>query len=671
VPPWEAVVGTNIELQTLFTDDKDDPYAELVAHPEGHTGLWQPVGTQIGQTYLLRFDCAAHPWHTADQSDFSVWIDDVKIEVEGQSSTVEFSEKNNPIIWESRIFAFEATSDETKIAFIPDGISGFIDNVELLKVDLDIDSDNTNGADAPDRSSAEEALEDDDEEPGKLIGVNNGDRDFDNIPDYADGFDGDTLSDVNFTQLVLEMPDGIDIDKLKVKLTYSASDPASVNVHQESCGSCDDGGDSSWTTRDGKIYMLPSGNMRIWLKDASESRDSASVASDGDFIPSNTEIPFEKLNGDTTERTVTLYVEGIKPSGFPGDDTIKMELGIDSGSSVNYFDVDEVRTTVADVTFKTASGGGFLDRDDYTFGSADFSYSASYDDPASLVIYSMKAGESMNVNTLTLPPAPQIMNDVIDYFVGERSQGNISIPATSVSPDSSTGVTQVVQIDSTNLGGFTYLDAAAGSRSVGSVNTGTAGVAVFDQKELQIVGVRRVNQRYGDPALTDIDAPPFSATDAQALEDYLNNQVFKCANVPWEVRLLSDLDIDYDADENGRLSPSEDSVIRLNGNDSSTDFMVYLVDWIDLPNFGSPGGGYAGGVPSSYVVVAGRNSVSQSTVAHELGHASGLEHPFSYGSPFDAFPFPNDYDPENLMNYTDGIKLRFFQWVVMNPLPAN
>jgi len=224
---------------------------------------------------------------------------------------------------------------------------------------------------------------------------------------------------VNFTKLVLEMPDGIDIDKLKVKLIYEASDPSSISVTDQSSGSSGVGRDSSWTTWGGQIYELPSGNLRIWKQDASESRSSNSVVSDGDFIPSDTEINFEDLNDGGTERSVTLYVEGVKPSGFPGDDIIELKLGIDNGGSVSYFEADEVRVTVTDVAFKDASGTGFLERDDYTFGSADFSHNTgSYgsliirdlgsNNPASLPFYALGIGESMTVNSLTLPPAPHM-----------------------------------------------------------------------------------------------------------------------------------------------------------------------------------------------------------------------------------------------------------------------
>ena len=54
---WTAVVGTNIEHQTITPKDGCGQYVELKAEPTGHFGIKQQVGTRIGVTYLLVLDC--------------------------------------------------------------------------------------------------------------------------------------------------------------------------------------------------------------------------------------------------------------------------------------------------------------------------------------------------------------------------------------------------------------------------------------------------------------------------------------------------------------------------------------------------------------------------------------------------------------------------------------
>ena len=80
VTGWSAVVGTHIEFQRIWSKDTGIPYCELKAHPNGHYGIKQQVGTQEGTTYLLMLDCRDRPDVAPSCSNFNVVTgDEIKV----------------------------------------------------------------------------------------------------------------------------------------------------------------------------------------------------------------------------------------------------------------------------------------------------------------------------------------------------------------------------------------------------------------------------------------------------------------------------------------------------------------------------------------------------------------------------------------------------------------
>jgi hypothetical protein len=213
-------------------------------------------------------------------------------------------------------------------------------------VDLDIDSDNNNGFNPPDRSSFEDEIEDSPALPGtpglpgKIMPVNDKDSDGDTIPGFADGFnltgDGDPTNpdyisaNDKFVPLVLEISKGVDLSKAHINITYSDCDPEAV-----------------WF--DGNAWQPGgSGNLRIWKKDGSQHRNPASANASGDYVPSGTYNDPTKLGFSSGNRIVTLYVEGIRPSTEQGDQRISVELD-DGTGTVHSKKSDAVRITVVKV----------------------------------------------------------------------------------------------------------------------------------------------------------------------------------------------------------------------------------------------------------------------------------------------------------------------------------
>ncbi len=204
------------------------------------------------------------------------------------------------------------------------------DSVVLtIPMNLQIDSNNDEVIDASDDAIAGvPGL------PGKIIMVDNGDSDGNGIPDFADGYTlpaaitnqfatngidpADTSEDavpMAFTPLRLSIAQSIDLSTARLRFVYSGSDPAGVTFH-------------------GIEFQPAPGHLRIWTKDGFELRTSATVNATvdaGDFVPtaasetdSSGDITPAQLGITGTNRTITLYVEGIAESAAPGSDPIEL-----------------------------------------------------------------------------------------------------------------------------------------------------------------------------------------------------------------------------------------------------------------------------------------------------------------------------------------------------------
>jgi len=232
-----------------------------------------------------------------------------------------------------------------KVELDPDGTGPlgwqWIDELNVTVfggLDLDIDSDNNNGFLVPDRSVAEEQIEDHPSKPGKLVAVNDLDTDEDDIPDYADGFDWDGLAgnDDNsslsnrFVPLILELPPVLDLSNAKIKMSYAAAAPTNVSYDAM----------NGWTTGAGKL--------RIWTKNGHQVRNKNSVLASnppGDFVPPGEYADLSKLGLSNSNRMTTLYVEGIAESRR---EPIEVFFDPDGAGPEGWVLMDRVRLDLAD-----------------------------------------------------------------------------------------------------------------------------------------------------------------------------------------------------------------------------------------------------------------------------------------------------------------------------------
>ena len=216
---------------------------------------------------------------------------------------------------------------------------------KLATVDLDIDSDNSNGLDPlteqDGRTAMEEAVEAKINRAGKMIRINNADADADGIPDFADGYNlsFDNIDQAGadksaaFTPIVLELDGPIDLSRARIRFQYSSSDPAGVRRIAIT------GGDSH-------SYVMDAGHLRIWRKNGTSTRLKASVANGGNFVPTNVSLTPLQLGLTPNDRTVTLYVEAVRPSVSIGDQAIIVQVDPTGADGDGFTLSDTIRTTL-------------------------------------------------------------------------------------------------------------------------------------------------------------------------------------------------------------------------------------------------------------------------------------------------------------------------------------
>jgi hypothetical protein len=232
-----------------------------------------------------------------------------------------------------------------KIPAAAGGIYSFEDLIRCtaIKVDVDLDTDNNNGYEAPDRNLKEDHYEDmpgSMNRPGKILAVNDNDDDQDGIPDFADGYNrygNVSADDINTSEklvpVVFEIPIPIDLARAKVKLTYDASDPMGVVTNAQG------------------VYQLPGGSLRIWTKKGNVARKGTSIldsSNPGDYIPAG-ECTAEEFGFTSGTRTLTNYVEAVRASTALADKRILFEVDPDERTPPNFIAADAVKLTVLKV----------------------------------------------------------------------------------------------------------------------------------------------------------------------------------------------------------------------------------------------------------------------------------------------------------------------------------
>ncbi len=269
-----------------------------------------------------------------------------------------FREDSARRLWEFMVEGIEPGTAELTLE-LRIGSQLFEDTVKftVVKIDADVDSDNNDGFNLPERSREEDRIEDrfaDPDHPGKLVGANDGDEDEDGVPDFADGFNLDGLlgneddvvdsQSATFTPLVLQLDGAVNTDIATLSFSY----PDETGMYDESSN-------PAHVTRSGDeapyTYTAAAGRSRVWTKNAHEVRNKAGLGDQppGDYVAPG--VYRARQLGFNGPGTVTLYIEGIRASGEAGANPIRVSLDPDGAEGpAGIVHSDTTRTTILGVT---------------------------------------------------------------------------------------------------------------------------------------------------------------------------------------------------------------------------------------------------------------------------------------------------------------------------------
>lgn len=331
-PPTEATVRFTYSQGTVAVGEEDD---EKTYTPDGeHLRIW--TRNQFERRINESVTAGGHLVPTGED----IPLDDLNLPgtidlyVEGLQPSEELADQT-----------IEVEADGFGDATFED-----IVRLTVIRVDVDIDSDNNNGTNAPARSQVEDHIEDIascTNRPGKIIGVNDGDKDGDGLVDFADGYDGlqavfgvsTNVDDVNtnevFIPVVFELPEPIKLEWARVRLDYDASDPLGL------------------TTNAAGRHLPAPGHLRLWRKSGASERDGHAVLDThepGDYLEPG-EYSAAEFGFRTGMRTVTNYLEAVRASATVADQRILFACQPDGTNRTppTFIVADAVRVTVLKV----------------------------------------------------------------------------------------------------------------------------------------------------------------------------------------------------------------------------------------------------------------------------------------------------------------------------------
>ena len=268
--------------------------------------------------------------------------------------------------WPTRVFLFAEGTIDNNI------YRRRLDMVQLtvVQIDVDVDSDNTNttapyGPDAADPMT-EDRIEQQADEPGRFVLVNDDDDDWDGILDYDDGYNKNGDTDPNMDA----------DDRTYLDATHKEDDFVMLNVKIEP-STIKLNPNKAWV-RVSYPYLSPdpdvtngsgsTGRIRLWKRPGDEARDRRSARPDnngpgetggpgeGDWVAPGEYKDLKRLmpfnpqaqppDYPPATHEMTFYIEGVQASQALGDVDITFEIDPDGEGPAGYVHMDTAQVTV-------------------------------------------------------------------------------------------------------------------------------------------------------------------------------------------------------------------------------------------------------------------------------------------------------------------------------------
>src|SRR5262249_50165756 len=152
-----------------------------------------------------------------------------------------------------------------------------------------------------------------------------------------------------FAPLVITLPDALDLSKATFRIEYEGSNPAGVTTSG---------------TGAALTYNPAPGFLRVWTKDGNQARDGRSffaAGATGDYVaptPAGAQYgpaDLARPRFTASPRTVTLYMQGIRPSAKAGDHKVSVKIDPDGSGPAGLMLGDSVGTTLVGMEFINSS----------------------------------------------------------------------------------------------------------------------------------------------------------------------------------------------------------------------------------------------------------------------------------------------------------------------------